>query len=104
RGTACLSRSASYLTASFTFRGSGSPAGFIRIYDRNASSGCGTGATLAASSTATYSRGETHSVTGYAPGYGPYSATFWHDLWLGSSSWGTVCRPPSGSAPAPASA
>lgn len=91
-GTVCLSRSASYLTASFTYRGSGSPDGFIRIYDRNTSSGCGTGATLATSSTATYSPGETHSVTGYAPGHGPYSATFWHDLWLGSSNWGTVCR------------
>src|SRR5699024_7273913 len=40
-GTVCLSRSASYLTASFTYRGSGSPDGFIRIYDRNTSSGCG---------------------------------------------------------------
>lgn len=91
-GTICLSRYSNYLTASFTYRGSGSPDGFIRIYDRNTSAGCDTGATLATSSVSSYRPGQTRSVTGYAPGHGPYSASFWHDLWIGSSNWGTVCR------------
>lgn len=91
-GTICLSRYSNYLTASFTYRGSGSPDGFIRIYNRNTSSGCDTGSTLATSSVSSYSPGQTRSVTGYAPGYGPYSATFWHDVWIGSTNWGTVCR------------
>src|SRR5699024_6613333 len=51
--TGCLPRSARHRTASCTYRGSGSPAGFMRIYHRNTSARCGTGATLATSSTAT---------------------------------------------------
>lgn len=91
-GTICLSRASNSLTASFTYRGSGSPEGFIRLYARGTSAGCDTGSTLATSSLSSYQSGQTRSVTGYAPGHGPYSASFWHDVWLGSTNWGTVCR------------
>ncbi|SED82178.1 hypothetical protein [Ruania alba] len=89
-GRICLSRSGSYVTSSFTYYGSSSPNGFIRIYKRSSSSGCGTGSTLATGSHYTYSYGETHSVSAYA-GYGNYSASFWRKLSWGHTNWGTVC-------------
>ncbi|UFU04111.1 hypothetical protein LQF12_05860 [Ruania suaedae] len=89
-GTICLSRSGSYVTSSFTYRGSSSPNGFVRIYQRSSSSGCGTGSTIATGGSYTYSNGETHSVSAYA-GYGHYSGSFWRKTTFGHTNWGTVC-------------
>lgn len=89
-GTICLTRSGSYVTSSFTYYGSSSPNGFVRLYQRSSSSGCGTGSTIATGGSYTYSYGETHSVSTYA-GYGHYSASFWRKLTFGHTNWGTVC-------------
>ncbi|UFU05263.1 hypothetical protein [Ruania halotolerans] len=89
-GTICLSRSGSYVTSSFTYRGSGSRTGFIRIYQRSSSSGCGTGSTIATGSSSSYTNGQTRSVSAYA-GYGHYSASFWRQTTIGHTNWGTVC-------------
>ncbi|WP_157612196.1 hypothetical protein [Ruania albidiflava] len=88
--TICLSRSGSYVVASYTYRGGGSADGFLRIYQRSSSSGCGTGSTLATRS-GSFTSGYTYTRSTYEPGYGHYSAAFWHDTWYGHSNWGTVC-------------
>jgi len=91
-GTVCLSRSGSYLSASFTYRGSGTISGFIRAYQRSSSAGCGTGSTLGTSAERSYSNGTTRTLSTYQPGYGHYSAAFWKDAWVGHQNLGTVCR------------
>ncbi|HLS62854.1 MAG TPA: hypothetical protein VK060_05735 [Ruania sp.] len=91
-GTVCLSRSGSYLSASFTYRGSGTIAGFIRAYERSSSGGCGSGSTLGTSAERSYSNGTTRTLSTYQPGYGHYSARFWKDVWWGHQNLGTVCR------------
>ncbi|WP_159622252.1 hypothetical protein [Ruania rhizosphaerae] len=89
-GTICLTRSGSYVTSSFTYYGSSSPKGFVRLYQRSSSSGCGTGSTIATGGSYTYSYGETHSISAYA-GYGHYSGAFWRKTTFGHTNWGTVC-------------
>lgn len=88
--TICLNRSGSYVVASYTYRGGGSTDGFLRIYQRSKSSGCGTGSTLATRS-GSFTSGYTYTRSTYEPGYGHYSAAFWHETWYGHSNWGTVC-------------
>lgn len=88
--TICLSRSGSYVVASYTYRGGGSTDGFLRIYQRSSSSGCGTGSTLATRS-GSFSSGYTYTRSTYRPSYGHFSAAFWNETWWGHTNWGTVC-------------
>ena len=88
--TICLNRSGSYVVASYTYRGSGSTEGFLRVYERSSSSGCGTGTTLGTRS-GTFQSGTTYSRSVYQPGSGHFSAAFWHEAWWGHTNWGTVC-------------
>ncbi|HIZ35687.1 MAG TPA: hypothetical protein H9815_07900 [Candidatus Ruania gallistercoris] len=88
--TVCLNRSGSYVVASYTYRGGGSTDGFLRVYERSSSSGCGTGSTLGTRS-GTFNSGVTYSRSVYHPGYDHFSASFWHETWYGHTNWGTVC-------------
>ena len=88
--TICLDRSGSYVVASFTYRGGGSTDGFLRVYERSSSSGCGTGTTLGTRS-GTFSSGVTYSRSVYHPGRDHFSAAFWNETWWGHTNWGTVC-------------
>ncbi len=89
-GTVCLHRSGSYVVGSFTYRGGGSTEGFLRVYDRSSSSGCGTGSTLTTRS-GTFTSGYTYSTYAYHPGWDSFAAAFWHETWWGHTNWGTVC-------------
>ena len=88
--TICLNRSGSYVVASYTYRGGGSTEGFLRVYERSSSSGCGTGTTLGTRS-GTFNSGTTYSRSVYHPGSDHFSAAFWHEAWWGHTNWGTVC-------------
>ncbi len=88
--TICLNRSGSYVVASYTYRGGGSTQGFLRVYERSSSSGCGTGSTLGTRSGTFYS-GTTYSRSVYHAGYDHFSAAFWHKAWWGHTNWGAVC-------------
>lgn len=88
--TICLNRSGSYVVASYTYRGGGSTDGFLRVYERSSSSGCGTGSTLGTRS-GTFNSGVTYSRSVYHAGSGHFSASFWHETWWGHTNWGSVC-------------
>ncbi|QOR72019.1 hypothetical protein IM660_07195 [Ruania alkalisoli] len=89
-GTICLSRSGSYVNYSFTYHGSSSPTGFLRLYERSSSSGCGTGTTVDTSVSWTFGSGQTRSWS-TPTGYDHYAASFWRKTTFGHTNWGTVC-------------
>ncbi|MPV49648.1 MULTISPECIES: hypothetical protein [unclassified Pseudactinotalea] len=89
-GRACISRSGSYVTGSYTYYGSGTTNGFSRLYKISSLSGCPRGTTMATSGSSTLGYGDRSSIT-TALGTGSYSMHFWRKVFIGHSDTGGAC-------------
>lgn len=92
-GSICISRSGSSIVASFTYYGSNTIKGYIRIYDINAgASGCPSGTTLRTGAESTYTYGTSRSTSLVRLARDAYSTHFWRNVGLGHyTSWGSAC-------------
>ncbi len=89
-GRACISRSGSWVTGSYTYYSSGSTSGFSRLYAISSLSGCPRGTTVATGPSSTLGYGDRSSVSGVL-GSGNYSMHFWRKVLIGHSDTGGVC-------------
>jgi hypothetical protein len=91
-GTMCLTKSSGRIYASWQYRGSGSVTGFLRIYRVSTGvDGCPTGTTWLTGASATWSNGDTRTISKTRTTAGGYSAHMWKKVLVGHTDWGGAC-------------